>query len=105
MPWRMLFEQVEEFNPDVDGGGLQHDDCVDVVCAMPQLILKGRLSEPPKAQVDHRTVEERLRAGDTFDELGLPILHGIPLERLDAGELLDIIASKPYEGTNERTQA
>jgi hypothetical protein len=48
-PWRELFNQVEEFNPDAHNGGLQHDDIIDTA-AMHQYIVGGRirLPEPEK---------------------------------------------------------
>lgn len=40
-PWKMLFDQLDEFNPDAPNGGLQHDDVLDTV-AMSMFIVKGR---------------------------------------------------------------
>jgi hypothetical protein len=42
LPWRMLFDQIEQFNPDADSGGLQHDDFIDTV-AMSMFVVRGRL--------------------------------------------------------------
>lgn len=44
-PWSMLFDQYEQFNPELDGGGLDHDDCLDCV-AMHQLVVSGRAVRP-----------------------------------------------------------
>jgi hypothetical protein len=42
LPWRLLFDQIEQFNPDADSGGLQHDDFIDTV-AMSMFVVRGRL--------------------------------------------------------------
>jgi phage terminase large subunit-like protein len=42
LPWRLLFDQIEQFNPDAENGGLQHDDFLDTV-AMSMFVVRGRL--------------------------------------------------------------
>lgn len=105
-PWPLLFEQIESFNPESDGGGLQHDDCIDVVCAMPQIILKGRLSEPNVRDApDTRTILERLRDGDLRDEAGLPYLHGVPLHTLPVPDLIEFLTERTAHDVRRPSQA
>ena len=59
LPWRYLFDQIEEFNPDVDDGGLEKDDCIDCVC-MSQFVLKGRLNRIGKQKDEPKTEVEML---------------------------------------------
>jgi len=49
-PWKMLYDQLEEFNPDAPNGGLQHDDVLDTV-AMSMFIVRGRtIYDPAKEE-------------------------------------------------------
>ena len=40
--WKMMFEQIEQFNPDAENGGLAHDDFIDTV-AMSMFVVRGRM--------------------------------------------------------------
>ena len=75
--WRQLFDQIAEFNPDVEGGALQHDDHIDCAVAMPQFIIKGRLRPTPKAEAGPQTPLEHLKAGHHANEEGVPYAYGI----------------------------
>jgi hypothetical protein len=70
-PWRELFNQVAEFNPDAHNGGLQHDDIIDAV-AMHQYIVGGKIRVPEAPPKEPDDVEALLAAGKEE-------LHGIPL--------------------------
>jgi phage terminase large subunit-like protein len=41
-PWRSVFEQFEQFNPDAESGGLAHDDFIDTI-AMSMFVVRGRM--------------------------------------------------------------
>jgi len=70
-PWRDLFEQIEEFNPDVPDGGLQHDDCIDTV-HMHTYMVKARVRMPEAEKQEPKTPAELLAAGVTE-------IHGVPI--------------------------
>jgi len=69
--WRQLFDQIEQFNPDVPDGGLAKDDHIDTV-AMSGSILKGRAINPSRESEDDRTPEERILDGEFSDENNIP---------------------------------
>jgi phage terminase large subunit-like protein len=72
-PWRRLFTQIDEFNPEAPDGGLQHDDELDTV-SMSLYVMRGRAGKPFK-NVDEapKTALDRLVAGETVDETGVPL--------------------------------
>lgn len=75
-----LVDQVIGFNPEAEGGGLQHDDELDTV-AMSLFIVKGRLPrvlEP--TEKDEWNAMQRLEDGHLDLPDGTPIFHGIALE-------------------------
>ena len=70
-PWRELFNQIEEFNPDAHNAGLQHDDHIDTV-AMHQYIVGGRIRLPePEKPTPTEPVDMLACGKDT--------VHGVPL--------------------------
>ena len=77
-PWRHLFEQIEQFNPDAQDGGLQHDDFLDTV-AMSTPVVRGRLerSLPREEGPEVVDVEALVREGRWGEEHG-----GVELSRL-----------------------
>lgn len=78
-PWRSLFDQIEQFNPEARDGGLQHDDEIDTV-SMSMYIVKGRMMKRHE-DVESRDPLERLREGEMYDSQGNPLALGIPLDR------------------------
>jgi hypothetical protein len=64
MPWRMLFEQIEQFNPDAENGGLAHDDFIDTV-AMSMFVVRGRMDRAT-AQIEDG---EKLVVDDPMEEI------------------------------------
>lgn len=70
-PWRDLFEQIEEFNPDVPDGGLQHDDCIDTV-HMHTYLVRARVRVPTAEAEGPKTPVELLLSG-------VQEVHGVPL--------------------------
>jgi hypothetical protein len=82
-PWRYLFNQIEEFNPDAHNGGLQHDDCLDAV-SMSQAIVKVRVRMPTPEKPTEVVIEELLLAGET-EFHGIPLAPCVDWQRLPAG--------------------
>ena len=104
LAFRRLKDQIEQFNPDAKDGGLQHDDEIDCVC-MSQFVIKGRLSQVAKVQLENKGVIERLKDGEVIDEnLGIPIAHGIDWSRIGAGEIQDILDRNIVDDGNESSK-
>jgi hypothetical protein len=96
-PWRDLFDQLEQFNPEARDGGLAHDDHLDAV-AMSSMILKFRL---PKRGLGIEAVKsplERLKDGERQDN-GVALLSMIDWNKLPSDDVLDIL--RPEEPTND----
>ena len=99
LPWRHLFDQVESFNPEAQDGGLEKDDCLDIV-AMSQFVLRGRLSKVPGS--DHtKTLFERLRDGDFYDS-GRHIGEGLDLSSLNPQQINEILDARTPSTTHSR---
>lgn len=90
-PWRELFDQIEQFNPEAKDGGLSKDDHLDTV-SMSNLILRGRSTRPFQEIPDDRTYLERIKDGEYLDENGLPYLSQMNFSSLSASEILDALA-------------
>jgi predicted phage terminase large subunit-like protein len=96
-PWRDLFDQLEQFNPEARDGGLAHDDHLDAV-AMSSMILKFRL---PKRGLGIEAVKsplERLKDGERHDN-GVSLLSMVDWNSLPSDDVLDIL--RPEEHTND----
>lgn len=91
LPWRVLFDQIESFNPEAQDGGLEKDDCIDAV-AMSQFVLRGRLSKVPGAEAP-QTLFERLRDGN-FYENGMHVGEGLDLAQLTAQQVSEILDAR-----------
>ena len=90
--WDLLFNQIENFNPESDDCGLEHDDSLDTV-AMSSAILPGlptmpTMSTPPPTPLD------RLKKGDTQDEWGTPLGLLLDPSTLTPEDWFDISKSK-----------
>lgn len=95
LPWRMLFDQVEEFNPDVADGGLEKDDCIDCVC-MSQFVLKGRLNRIGKVEKKDETEMEMLINGTH------PYPSGVNLDALSQFDIEEIMEARTSGKRNLR---
>lgn len=91
LPWRVLFDQIESFNPEAQDGGLEKDDCIDAV-SMSQFVLRGRLSKVPGAEPD-KTLFERLRDGDYYEN-GFHVGEGLDLSTLSAHQINEILDAR-----------
>ena len=69
--WKDLFDQIEQFNPEVKDGGLAKDDHIDTV-SMSGAILKGRIARINVMEDDDRTPEQHILDGDYKDPNGIP---------------------------------
>tara|TARA_R110000824_G_scaffold8336_3_gene37639 strand:- start:8160 stop:10100 length:1941 start_codon:yes stop_codon:yes gene_type:complete len=101
---RRLKDQIEQFNPDAKDGGLQHDDELDCVC-MSQFVIRGRMSQVAKVELDNKNALERLRDGEVIDkDLGIPIAHGIDWSKVGAGEIQDILDRNLLDDTDNTSR-
>jgi predicted phage terminase large subunit-like protein len=85
--WKNLFDQIEQFNPEVKDGGLAKDDHIDTV-SMSGSVLKGRIARREEDQVDDRSPEEHIMDGDFSDEFGVP--YAYRLNKIDPSLLNEI---------------
>lgn len=92
-PWRALTHQIEWFS--ASGKALAHDDAVDAL-AMTQEVVRGG-ARSLSTVVAAPTVEERLRAGEITDKLGIPLVAAMGLDKVPR----DIMAKLLYDGTGE----
>lgn len=100
-PWRMLFEQIERFNPDVQGGGLQNDDCLDVV-SMSEFIVKSRPTADGEEAKPVLTPIEHLKEGHAVDEkTGLPWGSALDLTKVSVADILQVL-DRHYEKVQQR---
>jgi hypothetical protein len=87
----MLFDQIEQFNPDADSGGLQHDDFIDTV-AMSMFVVRGRLDrQNPNGSAEGLDFEKMLEDGSIRDNLagGVPAVEAMDFGRVSVSKLLD----------------
>jgi len=101
-PWNMLFDQIEGFNPDVEDGGLDHDDAIDII-AMSQFILKGRLNRTKAGDPDEKTPQQRLLDGDYVDNNGQHVGEGLDLRGLKYNEIQEILDTREIQGAQSGT--
>ena len=96
--WTNLFDQIEQFNPEVPDGGLAKDDHLDTV-SMSGNILKGRMHRAPEDMEDTRSVEERMLDGELTDDAGTPLAYKLAnLSPEFVNELLARAADEPPSG-------
>lgn len=86
--WRLLFDQIDEFNPEAPDGGLKHDDLLDCV-AMSMFIVTGRHQYTPT--VDRvKSPMELLKEGTFTGEHGF-LAHGFNFHEIPAADILEIM--------------
>ena len=96
--WSNLFDQIEQFNPEVADGGLAKDDHLDTV-SMSGNILKGRIHRASGDTEDNRTVEEKMLDGELIDDIGIPLAYKLHTLSPDfVNELLARAADGPPSG-------
>jgi hypothetical protein len=91
LPWRLLFDQIEQFNPDAESGGLQHDDFIDTV-AMSMFVVRGRLDR----QVAHDgpaalDFDQMLADGSIHDQLvgGMRNVEAMPFGSVGVDSIIN----------------
>ncbi len=87
--WRLLLEQIDEFNPEAPDGGLKHDDLLDCV-AMSMFIVTGR-HRYEHIHAKPKTPLELLKEGKFSNELGY-IAHGLNFQDIPLQDILEIMA-------------
>jgi hypothetical protein len=92
-PWRELFDQIEQFNPEARDGGLAHDDHIDAV-AMSSMILKFRLPKRGLDPVGGLSPMDMLKAGQ-YEKDGTPVLAMVDWNRISREDVMEIL--KPAE--------
>jgi phage terminase large subunit-like protein len=102
-PWRRLFEQVEQFNPNAPDGGLQHDDELDCV-AMSQYVLRGRLGRIEVDEPEPPTILDRLKAGEVYDEGGIPLGLAVDWNRVPPEDLVEILRARDHGAVGSGTK-
>lgn len=100
--WSRLFNQIDEFNPDVAAGGLQHDDELDTI-SMSQFVLRGRLSRAAPDPNTPKTLKQRLIDNDHIDESGVNIAHGLDLSRLSYTDIQEILSARTHPHATHTT--
>lgn len=96
--YRMLFDQLEQFSPEVQDGGLKNDDVLDTL-AMAMLTSKMAARSAQKEIEEERMSEmERIKRGETYDEDGNRLVELVPFHVLrsdpEAWEAATASASK-----------
>lgn len=102
-PWRRLFDQFETWNPNAEGGGLQHDDEIDAL-HMHAHVLKGRMSPTEPEQTNEMRAIDRLRHKDygTYDKESL--LH-MALLSSSPSEIADLLADERDEDASPKKES
>jgi hypothetical protein len=96
-PWRELFNQIIDFNPDVEDGGLEKDDHIDVCLAMPQFVIRGKLNRAPKPDLEEKSLKERLMDGDFYLASGQHVGEGLDLNALSSRDIAEILDARDAE--------
>lgn len=102
--WQRLETQITDYNPEVEGGGVPHDDELDTV-AMSRKIIRGRLSESPA--LEDQVVEpfiDRLLRGETHSN-GLPIGMGVDWSKVPSDVVDQLISLRSTDSQGGRTRA
>jgi len=99
-PFRRLFDQIEQFNPDARDGGLQHDDELDCL-SMSQFIIRGRLSRVGGVDDPNLTPVEKLKKGQILDDDGNRIAHGVDWSKVPIDDVMDILTQRMHSDDPE----
>ena len=98
-----LIDQVESFNPDSPGGGLDKDDEIDTV-AMSLFIIKNKLTQrSADTQASEVDPMELLKKGILHVE-GMPIIGGMDINQIPA-ELMNQIMNGNNPNANSKEYA
>jgi phage terminase large subunit-like protein len=100
-PWRELFDQIEQFNPDAKDGGLAKDDHLDTV-SMSNLILRGRTVRSFVEPEDDRTPIQRITDGEYLDGEGIPWMSRVDFGSVAVSEILNALQPEENHGGPSR---
>jgi hypothetical protein len=90
LPWRLLFDQIEQFNPDAESGGLQHDDFIDTV-AMSMFVVRGRLDRQIVGEEQGLDFSKMIADGTIGDSIGggIPAVEAMNFNNMPLTTLLE----------------
>jgi len=106
-PWRMLFEQIEQFNPDAENGGLAHDDFIDTV-AMSMFVVRGRMERAVAVADDDSSLVienplEEIAGGNYVDKkYGLNIADAMNFNNISVEDAFRIMKEPPTKSGGSR---
>jgi len=92
-PWFDLFEQFEGFNPDVDDGGLSHDDHLDTVC-MSEYIIASKVVKKHQEEIEEQDVLKLMAKGESFTKDGTSLATFLDLAKVPVDELI-VVKERP----------
>ena len=99
-PWKMLYNQIDEFNPDAKDGGLKNDDLIDCL-AMSNYVLRGRLREGPAPVKEETDPISLIKAGKGVDKEGTNLAMGIDWSTVPADDVAEIMESAWHPKTTQ----
>jgi hypothetical protein len=99
-PWRELFDQIEQFNPEAKNGGLGHDDHLDTV-SMSTIIMRFRI--PTVGGPDSEVVSglDLLKTGTVLDPNGIPVLAALDFSRISPDDVNHLLIAKENDGSSK----
>jgi predicted phage terminase large subunit-like protein len=98
-PWRDLFDQIEQFNPEAKNGGLSHDDHIDTV-SMSTIIMRFRIPKVGGSDDDQTSSMDLLRKGTLLDPNGIPILASLDFNRISPDDVQHLLVNKESDGSS-----
>ena len=99
-PWRELFDQIEQFNPEAKNGGLAHDDHLDTV-SMSTIIMRFRIPKVGGPDADKETYMELMKRGELQDGNGVPHLAHLDFSKLSAEDVDHLLVYKKNDGPSK----
>lgn len=99
-PYSMLFSQIEGFSPS--GTTLEHDDAIDTL-AMGHLDMFRNAAIPVHVEQNPNDVFAMLRRGQ-LSVNGVPLLVGLPLDRVPSDIIQRCLARKMYPEDERRVE-
>jgi phage terminase large subunit-like protein len=99
-PWRELFDQIEQFNPEAKNGGLGHDDHLDTV-SMSTIIMRFRIPSVGGPDAPKAVGLDLLRTGTLLDDNGIPVLATLDFNRLSPDDVNHLLIAKESDGSSK----
>jgi hypothetical protein len=99
VPYRRLFDQLEQFNPEVEDGGLENDDHIDTL-QMSQGVSKRVLVREDEEESEEFDPLEELKKGNLYVEgTGVPMMSLLDFNQLKVSDVIELMSK---EKKNER---